>query len=114
MDVILAADEIAQAHIAGWGDELREQVVNEMIDRPQWMEGLGRNPTPAALAERYVSVASTLRAAEVAEVAKEQARLNKEQAQTLTGGSSRPASLTPDQAYWERVKSVNTGRYADS
>jgi hypothetical protein len=108
MDAILAADEIAAAHIPGWGDELREQVVNEMIDRPQWMEGLGQNPSPADIASRYVSVAATLKAAEVA---KEQARLSKEQAQTLTGGSNRPASLSPDQEYWSRIKAAGKHGY---
>jgi hypothetical protein len=41
----------------------------------------------------------------------EAARLSLEQAQTLTGGSSRPATQTADEEYWSRVRAADSGGY---
>jgi hypothetical protein len=71
---------------------------------------------PAHLAHALVGMANTVTAAEqIAErVAEAEAaqRENRRQAQTQSGGSVRPATMSDDEAYWQRVKAAGQGRYA--
>lgn len=51
---------------------------------------------------------------QAADDAAEAARLAKEQAQTMSGGSSRPATQTADEQYWAAVRAASRGSYGDS
>jgi hypothetical protein len=108
-DVIAAADQIAAHHLGeeDWG-RLREPVVEELMRHPQWLHSVQGNPDPATLASTYVTVAATMRAAEGARA---QAVESKRWAETLSGGSSRPATQTADEQYWAAVRAADAGGY---
>lgn len=102
-----AGEEIAAAHVPEWND-VRERVFAEMQARPQWLHEAQGNPTPAVLGRTFVSIASTLRAVETARL---QDAEMKRQATTMSGGSSRPATQTPDEEYWQAVRAAGAGGY---
>jgi hypothetical protein len=102
-----AGEEIAAAHVPEWAD-VRERVFEEMQARPQWLLEAQANPSPAVLGQTFVSVASTLKAAETA---RSQMHEAKREAQTLSGGSNRPATQTPDEQYWEAIRAAGSGGY---
>jgi hypothetical protein len=104
---LAAGEEIAAAHVPEW-NEVRDQVFAEMQARPQWLMDAHANPTPAVLGQTFVSVAATMRAAEGA---RSQMAEAKRQAQTMSGGSSRPATQTADEEYWAAVRSAGSGGY---
>ena len=56
-----------------------------------------------------VSPAKALLSANTAINVERSQRLNKQQAQTITGVSQRPAVVNADTAYWESVKATEVG-----
>jgi hypothetical protein len=107
-DVIAAADEIAAHHLGDNWERLREPVVEEMMRHPAWLHAVQGNPDPATLASTYVTVAATMQAAEGARA---QTAESKRWAATMSGGSNRPATQTPDEEYWDAVRSAGSGGY---
>jgi hypothetical protein len=106
-DTLAAGEEIAAAHIENWA-EIRESVFDEMQARPQWLYEVEANPSPAALGQAFVSVASVLAQAHTAQ---EQQAATRREAQTMGGASSRPATQTADEEYWDRIRAAGTGGY---
>jgi hypothetical protein len=106
-DVVDQADTIAASHLDNW-EELRAPVIEEMTKNPAWLHAVAGDPSPAAIASAYISVASAL---QTAAAAREQQRVMKEQAQTMSGGSSRPATQTADEQYWAAVRDAGRAGY---
>lgn len=110
-----AETRMRQTH-ADW-DTYRDQISEVVRENPRIL-GLTEQSTPAQLAQGLDAVywmvkgrASATDQGQAASNAAEAARIALEQAQTMTGGSARPATQTPDQEYWDRIAAANSGGY---
>jgi hypothetical protein len=113
------AENRMRAQHEDW-DTYRDQIA-ELVQNNPHLLGTGDSMTleqatsGLELAYRAVKghVLSTT-AGQAASDAAEAARLAKEQAQTMSGGSSRPATQTAEEEYWAAVRAASSGSYGDS
>lgn len=77
----------------------------------EYLAGKGVNFQGAIAAGDYLGIAKTLLNAHFVTQSQAQDRQVKRAAQTISGASSRPAAVDPDDAYWQLVKQTNPGSY---
>jgi len=111
------AESQMRAQHEDW-DTYRDQIAELVRDNPHLLgteQDLGQVTSGLELAYKAVKghVLSTT-AGQAASDAAEAARLAKEQAQTMSGASSRPATQTADEQYWAAVRAAASGGYSES
>jgi hypothetical protein len=103
-EIQAAADEMAGHHFGDEWPELRERVVEEMLREPRWLDPIRSGTLDApSLATTFITVASNLRRVEASQA---QMAENRRQAQTMSGGSSKPGSQSDEDAYREHLYEI--------
>lgn len=111
--IAMAVNQKMREKYDDW-DDLRGDIGQVVQDNPGLLP-IGDTPSVSDLtrgldavyriakANRVLSSADSIRAVE-----SEASRLAKNAAQTITGASQRPATMTPEQELWESIKSAET------
>ena len=110
------AENTVRSQHQDW-DQYREQVA-ELVQQNPHLLGTAENSTPQEIARGLELAYWTVKGqslasnqAQFATDATEAARIAKEQAQTMSGASSRPPTMSADQEYWERIRAAASGGY---
>jgi hypothetical protein len=107
-EILAQGESLAAPHIENYS-EVRQSIMDELVERPAWLEEVRSNPSPAVLAKTFVNVASVLAAAETA---RSQTASMRREAQTMSGASARPGTQSDDEQAWARIKAAGSGGYA--
>lgn len=109
----------ARAEHPDW-DDYHDQIA-EIVQQNPHILGNAEQTTPTQFAKGLDLAYSIAKGQALANAggqavndAAEAARLAKQQAQTMSGQSARPATQSPDEEYWARVRAAASGGYGDS
>lgn len=110
------AERIIRANNTDYDDHIDS--IREIVQATPALVSLTESGTPRQIAEGLQIALDAARGrslasghGQAANDAATAARLAREQAQTMSGGSSRPATQTADEEYWDRVKAATSGGY---